>query len=156
MINGAFSGPIDTFGFVTGLKYKPVRQLADVWFLRMESSFMQQGSYTLKPIPEMIPERFMLYQNYPNPFNPSTIIEFYLPEASLVTLKVYNTLGQEVATLLDRQEMDYGTQEAELSSFTTNLSSGVYYYRIVAETITDEDNPVGQKFVSVKKMLMIK
>jgi len=156
MINNAFVGPIDTFSFVTELHFKPVRELADVWFLRMESSFIQQGSYALKPIPEAVPEQYMLYQNYPNPFNPSTIIEFYLPEASMVTLKVYNTLGQEVTTLLDRQEMDYGTQEAELSSFTTNLSSGVYYYRIVAETITDEDNPVGKKFVSVKKMLMIK
>jgi hypothetical protein len=156
MIDSAFSGPIDTFGFVTGLKYKPVRPLAGVSFLRMESSFIQQGSFALKPIPEVTPEQFMLYQNYPNPFNPSTTIEFYLPEASLVTLKVYNTLGQEVATLLDKQEMDYGTQEAELSSVTTNLSSGVYYYRIVAETITDDDNPVGQKYVSVKKMILLK
>jgi len=114
------------------------------------------GSFTFKPIPETKPEKFVLEQNYPNPFNPSTVIEFYLPYQSFVTLKVYNSIGQEVATLLDHQEMEDGSQEIELKADEFNLASGIYYYRLIAETITDEDNPTGQKFVSVRKMILLK
>jgi type II secretory pathway pseudopilin PulG len=155
-IDSAFVGPIDTISFASGLRLTPVYELKDVPFFHLDSSFIAMGTFAFKPIPSIVPEQFMLYQNYPNPFNPSTTIEFNLPYQSFVTLKIYNTLGQEVATLLDKQEMGDGIQEVELSAATINLSSGVYFYRLVAETITDEDNPVGQNFVSVKKMLMIK
>ena len=154
-IDSAFVGPIDTISFVSGLHLKPVHELKDVPFFHLDSTFIVMGTYAFKPIPETTPERFELLQNYPNPFNPSTTIEFYLPEQSFVTLKIYNSLGQEVATLLDHQEMDYGTQEVELSSSAVNLSSGVYFYRIAAEII-NEDGVSGQKFVSTKKMLLLK
>jgi len=155
-IDSAFSGPIDTFSFASGLRFKPVRQLSEVPFLHLDSSFIEMGSFTFKPIPETKPEKFVLEQNYPNPFNPSTVIEFYLPYQSFVTLKVYNSIGQEVATLLDHQEMEDGSQEIELKADEFNLASGIYYYRLIAETITDEDNPTGQKFVSVRKMILLK
>jgi hypothetical protein len=103
-----------------------------------------------------VPEKFALYQNYPNPFNPTTLIEFYLPEQSIVTLKLYNILGQEVATLLDKQLMEDGSQEFELSASALNLASGVYYYMIIAETVTDEDNPTGMRNTAVKKMILLK
>jgi len=83
------------------------------------------------------PASYALMQNYPNPFNPSTVIEFELAEASEVTLKIYNTLGQEVATLLDHAWMEDGSQSLEFNA--NNLPSGVYFYRIVAQGFGDED-----------------
>ena len=156
MINAAFSGPLDTAHWVVGgLEFTSVRALSDVSFLKLDSSFAQLGASIGRYPETSSPDRYTLSQNYPNPFNPSTIIEFYLPEQSFVTLKIYNTLGQEVATLIDHQEMEFGTQEFELSSTATNLATGVYYYRLIAETITDEDVPA-QKFISTKKMILLK
>ena len=89
-----------------------------------------------------IPNEFALKQNYPNPFNPSTVIRYQLPVNSLVTLKVYNVLGQAVATLVDE------IQDAGYKSVTWNASSypsGVYYFRIVSSNFSD-----------VKKMLLLK
>jgi len=102
-----------------------------------------------------LPTQFTLYQNYPNPFNPTTTIEFDLPEPAFVTLKVYNILGQEVATLLDHEEYDEGSYDIEFEA--QNFASGVYFYRIVTEGIYDEEEEViGQTFTSVKKMLLLK
>ena len=101
------------------------------------------------------PHVFSLQQNYPNPFNPTTVISFQLAVSSLVTLKLYNVLGQEVAKLLDRETMDDGSQEVEFDA--SRLASGVYFYRIVAEGIGDaEEGIAGQRFVSVKKLLFLK
>ncbi|HLA99970.1 MAG TPA: T9SS type A sorting domain-containing protein, partial [Bacteroidota bacterium] len=104
--------------------------------------------------PEAVPTDFALYQNYPNPFNPTTTIEFDIPDASIVTLKIYNLLGQEVATLLDRESIDFGDAvEFDASS----LPSGVYLYRIVAETIADADAGIeASTFTQVKKMVLVK
>jgi hypothetical protein len=102
--------------------------------------------------PELIPSVYALNQNYPNPFNPTTMLSFDLPEASIVTLTIYNVLGQEVATVLNHQEFSEGLQEVEFDAST--LASGVYLYRIAAEQITDEG--VGQTFMQVKKMLLMK
>jgi Secretion system C-terminal sorting domain len=85
---------------------------------------------------------FELSQNYPNPFNPTTQIEYSVPQAGFVTLKVYNTLGQEVASLVNGM-IKAGTHEVTFNG--SNLTSGVYYYRIES----------GSK-VSVKKMMLLK
>jgi hypothetical protein len=77
---------------------------------------------------------FNVYQNYPNPFNPSTSIRYALPERSNVTLTVYNTLGQEVATLV-QGEKEAGHHEAVLDA--SGLSSGVYFYRLTAGAFTE-------------------
>jgi hypothetical protein len=156
LLNSSFVGTIDTISFGAKLKFSAVRPLAEVPYLHLDGSFAIMGSIPVKPIPEQVPEVFSLYQNYPNPFNPSTIIEFSLPNISIVTLKLYNILGEEVVTLLNKEEMEDGYQQVELSSNELNLASGVYIYRMVAETVKDEDNPVGQKFVSVKKMVILK
>jgi len=78
----------------------------------------------------VMPDRFILAQNYPNPFNPSTVIEFVVPQAGWVTIKVYNLLGQEVATLHD------GSVEANKVYWTKfdaiGLPSGLYFYQLRA------------------------
>jgi hypothetical protein len=93
---------------------------------------------------------FQLDNNFPNPFNPTTTIKFNLPEDALVTARVFNTLGQEVATLSDRQELNAGLNELEFDG--TTLTSGVYFYRLEATSTTDP----GKTFTSVKKMVLIK
>lgn len=103
------------------------------------------------------PVHFELYQNYPNPFNPTTTLEFDLPNPSIVTLKVYNALGQEVATVIPGEFMDEGTQEVELDASV--LPSGVYFYRIVAKGISLNDEQTqtsSESFTSVKKMILLR
>lgn len=94
-----------------------------------------------------IPKAYSLYQNYPNPFNPSTTIRFDLKQSSTVTLEVFNVLGQRVL------EQNYGNMDAGQYSklvAMASLSSGVYYYRIIAQ------GGDGQRFVSVKKLVLMK
>ena len=91
---------------------------------------------------------FTLEQNYPNPFNPITKIKFTIPvtlsevEGSLVTLKVYDVLGNEVTTLVN-EELSAG--EYELDFNATNLTSGIYFYRLKSED-----------FIQTKKMILLK
>ena len=123
----------------------------DVPFLKATGNPAQtrRGTFT----PEPIPTEFALQQNYPNPFNPTTTIQFDLANQSLVTLKIYNMLGQEVATLLNREDMSAGTEELEFDA--SSLASGVYLYRVVAETVND-DGAVSQTYTQVKKMVLLK
>jgi len=89
---------------------------------------------------ENVPTVFELSQNYPNPFNPSTTIKYQIPVASHVVLKIYNLLGQEVATLVDEVE------EAGYKSVVWNagnLASGVYFYRLQSAS-----------FVQTRKMIL--
>lgn len=89
-----------------------------------------------------IPTKYALNQNYPNPFNPSTVINYQLPEAGQVTLKVYDVLGNEVTTLVNEFKQA-GVYNAKFSN--SQLSSGIYFYKL----------QVGN-FVSVKKMMLTK
>ncbi len=79
------------------------------------------------------PEAFALFQNYPNPFNPSTNISFNLPEKSYVSIKVFDLLGREVATLA-AQTMSAGTHALQWNA--GKMPSGVYFYRLKAGTFT--------------------
>lgn len=71
-----------------------------------------------------------------------------------MTLKIYNILGQEVATLLNHESMEDGLQEIQFNA--NNLPSGVYFYRLSAQGIPDEDGGAAQSFSAVKKMLLLK
>ena len=80
-----------------------------------------------------IPSQYILEQNYPNPFNPSTVITYELPVLTIVTLKVYDLIGREVKTLVSDR------QSAGIHSVTfnaSNLTSGVYFYRLQAGSFT--------------------
>ena len=79
---------------------------------------------------EEYPKEFTLEQNYPNPFNPSTVISFQLPVSSQVTLKVYDTLGREVAVLINGAKSS-GEYKVEFNA--NSLSSGIYFYRLQTE-----------------------
>jgi hypothetical protein len=99
-------------------------------------------SVGVKETPNISPIKFELHQNYPNPFNPSTTIQFDIPKAAFVTLKVYNVLGQEVATLVN-EKREAGRYEVEFDG--SKLTSGVYFYRLQAGS-----------FVQTRKMILLK
>ncbi|HEY6190945.1 MAG TPA: T9SS type A sorting domain-containing protein, partial [Bacteroidota bacterium] len=101
---------------------------------------------------ETKPVQYSLGQNYPNPFNPKTVFPFVLAHPSVVTLKVYDIGGREVATLLSRQSMGMGRQQAEFDA--SMLSSGVYLYRLIAEPAGGDKT--GEGFEGVRKMLLLR
>jgi hypothetical protein len=91
---------------------------------------------------EAVPATYALLQNYPNPFNPSSLISYTVPSTVAVTLKVYNLLGQEVATLVNQVQAP-GRYTVRFDS--SRLSSGVYFYRLQAGS-----------FVALRKMMLVK
>ena len=93
-------------------------------------------------IEEEIPAEFSLSQNYPNPFNPATTIQFAIPKASHVSLKVYDVLGNEVAELVN-EELSAGVYNRTFNA--ANLSSGIYFYTLRANN-----------FTATKKLMLIK
>jgi hypothetical protein len=92
--------------------------------------------------PAVIPETFALLQNYPNPFNPSTAIQYNIPQAESVVLKVYNMLGQEVQTLVNEVQ-NPGSYTVRFNA--SRLASGVYFYRLTAG-----------EYVKIRSMLFVK
>jgi len=74
-----------------------------------------------------VPEKYSLHQNYPNPFNPSTIISYSIPTKSVVSLKIYDLLGKEITTLVNR-EHEAGVFQTKFDA--TELSSGIYFYKL--------------------------
>lgn len=90
----------------------------------------------------LFPNEYVLEQNFPNPFNPSTTIEFSIPEASVVTLKIYNILGEEVKTLVD-EFRERGNHSVQFNA--NNLASGIYFYKLQAGS-----------FVETKKMILLR
>ena len=104
--------------------------------------------------PELLKE-FSLSQNYPNPFNPSTNIQYSISSTQFVTLKVYDVLGNEVATLVN-EEKSAGSYEVKFNTEalnTTSLPSGVYFYQLRAG---NPSTGSGQSFVETKKMILMK
>jgi hypothetical protein len=97
---------------------------------------------TTEVVEENNPESFQLFQNYPNPFNPSTIINYTVPKTSFVTIKVYDNLGEEIETLVN-ESMPMGNYEINFD--VNNLSSGVYFYRMISGS-----------YAETKKMLLLR
>jgi len=97
-----------------------------------------------------IPSQFTLEQNFPNPFNPSTKINYTIPERSNVSLKIFNLLGIEVASLVN-EEKSAGVYEVDFNAAT--LPSGIYFYTITAGNPSTSS---GQGFIETKKMILLK
>jgi len=117
------------------------------------SYYSNTGRFSVKTVTavdnksNLIPKEFAVSQNYPNPFNPSTVINYALPKSSLVTIKIYNILGQEVKTLINsqRQAGYYTVQWNGDNNFGRTVASGIYIYRVEA----------GQ-YVKTMKMMLLK
>lgn len=111
--------------------------LLKAWCIQVTYQALVGGIQTIE-----IPNYFSLAQNYPNPFNPTTSIKYSVPTAVNVSLKVYDLLGKEVATLVNEMKQP-GFHTADFNA--SNLASGIYFYRIDAG-----------EFTSVKKMMLVK
>ena len=97
---------------------------------------------SIEPVDDVSINDFKLEQNYPNPFNPSTSIKYQVPELSFVTIKVYDVLGNDVATLVN-EEKPVGNHQIEFNA--ANLPSGIYFYRLQAGD-----------YIETKKMVLMK
>jgi hypothetical protein len=95
-----------------------------------------------------VPKAFALLQCYPNPFNPTTMIAFDVPERASITLKVYDLLGREVATILRNSFFEPGSHTVTFDG--SRLASGVYFYSLKGEASGRGT------FVAVRKMLLLK
>ena len=104
--------------------------------------FNEGGIVSVEENLSVHPTEYNLFQNYPNPFNPTTIIKYSIPKLSFITIKIYDVLGSEVATLVN-EEKSVGIYE--LTCNAENLPSGVYFYRLQAGD-----------FVQTRKMLLLK
>ena len=115
-----------------------------IWGVRTDGGISRYGDpiIGITPISTETPSAYSVSQNYPNPFNPTTKINFALPKSGLVTLKVYDMLGKEVAMLVNEVK-NVGTYSVDFNG--ASLSSGIYFYKV---------NVNG--FSEVKKMMLIK
>lgn len=116
------------------------------WYCQVDNVFGTMGNHTfttdVEPVSGNIPSDFELNQNYPNPFNPSTTINFSIPVEAFVTLDVYNAIGQKVASLVN-EDKSAGTYNVDFNA--SNLTSGIYFYKISAGNFTE-----------TKKMILMK
>ncbi|MDQ3194730.1 MAG: T9SS type A sorting domain-containing protein, partial [Bacteroidota bacterium] len=96
----------------------------------------------INQVSSVIPDRYNLFNNYPNPFNPTTTIKFDVAKNQLVTLKIYNLLGEEMSVLVD-QNLSPGSYSINLDAGA--YPSGIYFYRLES-----------QGFVDTKRMMLIK
>jgi photosystem II stability/assembly factor-like uncharacterized protein len=133
-------GPIYDYPVITSFIFNAEDHILACTFNGLYRS--EQPILSIKDSQNNQPITFSLNQNYPNPFNPSTKIKFALPKPQEVKIEVYNTIGQKIDILLNKQ-MKAGYHEVEFNA--QNLSSGIYFYRIEAGEYHD-----------VKKMIVIK
>jgi len=131
-----FGGDRENFDFMDPTQYLNVDN--DVWryFIENQPNSINDG------LGQNIPDKFILNQNYPNPFNPSTSISYSIASSSLITLKVYDVLGNEVATLVNEVK-PVGAYEVNFNA--EGLTSGIYFYELRANN-----------FLETKKMILIK
>lgn len=144
----------ETLGFVAGKGttcYQSSYSFKDVVFASMDYVYrLKQMDFdgTFKYSDEITvgsmftPEKYLLGQNFPNPFNPTTTITYQVPSNGLVTLKVYDALGKEVATLVN-QELSAGSYQAKFDA--SKLTSGIYFYKLQSGNYSD-----------IKKAMLIK
>ena len=135
----AYTAPTGSFYHLT-----KSRSGATLWGIRSNGGISRYGApiIGINPVSGTTPADYVLSQNYPNPFNPITKINFALSKSGLVSLKIYDILGQEVATLVNETK-NAGNYSVDFDA--SKLSSGIYFYKISVNDFTD-----------VKKMTLIK
>ncbi len=148
-INRAFEGEIDTVSFGAKTVFTGTRGLSEVNFLvagktSSNTTLIERENLTEENNFE-IP-----IQNYPNPFNPKTIIEFTLNVDALVSLKVYDMLGREVATLADNEMFETGVNNVEFDG--QNLAAGIYFYQLIVRDVETQE----LLYRTAKKMILNK
>ncbi len=112
------------------------------WYPDLMPLWESGGTVGVKRIDNQVPTSFSLSQNYPNPFNPTTTINYMLPKSGIVTLKVFNALGEEISTLVNNEQ---AAGSYKVTFDASRLASGVYFYRL--ET---------GNFILTKKMILMK
>ena len=128
---------------IVGIDFRPAASKDTIEVYVDDINFISVATGIKNPHgPGGVPAAFILQQNYPNPFNPTTTIEFRVPSSGFVSLKVYDILGREVATLVDGWRSP-GSYSVTLDG--SKLASGVYFYRLQAGSFTIS-----------KKMMLIK
>jgi len=151
-----------TFGFPNAYSWQiPANLVADTSYKIIiinitDSSIVDTSDESFSIIPPSgvvivnseIPDEYNLFQNYPNPFNPSTKIRYSLPFQSNVTIKIYNSLGEYIAKIVDNNQLP-GNYEVDWNA--PKLATGIYFYSLQA--IPSDGN---QNFHSVKKMILLK
>ena len=152
---------------VMALTYEDMYQCAGTGNFDITANAILRGVMDYMNIPtsvdyyqEIISDEFILEQNYPNPFNPTTKIRYTIPasslnpfskgEGTLVSLKVYDILGNKVATLVS-EEKELGYYEVEFNA--EGLSSGIYFYRLQSGSSSASS---GQSYIQTKKMILLR
>ncbi len=119
------------------------RNGSSIWGVRSNGGIARYGLVTgVNPISSTTPDNYSLGQNYPNPFNPTTNINFSIPKSGLVTMKVFDILGKEVATLVNGN-FNAGSYTVDFNA--SSYASGVYFYRLDVNGFTE-----------VKRMMLVK
>jgi hypothetical protein len=140
-------GPLDSLTHIPASAYqigneiKFISPASSVQFIMIEP-----GNRVLTAVNELklnVNQQFKLNQNYPNPFNPATAISYYLPKQSIVTIKIYDIMGREVAVPIRNKNESAG--DHQISFNAANLTSGVYFYKITAGSFSVQ-----------KKMILMK
>jgi hypothetical protein len=149
-INHAFDGPMDTIS-LRPLRITPANSLFSLDFLvpNIDPPVDIPQYVPLESLPDE-DGGFRLAQNYPNPFNPTTTIEFTLAAPSVVSLRIYDLTGREVASLYNNDPLEDGFYAVDFDA--GRLSSGVYFYRIMAAPVNGADKPM----TLVRKMVLLK
>jgi hypothetical protein len=149
---GSFMGavePLDTIEFNLGFFVaQGASNLNSLSVLKQHINLY--NAVNIQTISNELPENFHLSQNYPNPFNPTTNIRFQIPESGFVTLKIFDITGREVATLVNEQ-LNAGEYNYQFSTDEYRLSSGAYFYRLIAN-----DKSRKMNFSQSKKMVVVR
>lgn len=147
-VNFTHYTPANSGLYSTAIRDIQIDEFNNKWIIHPNAiSVFNENGVTSVRVGDELPNNITLLQNYPNPFNPNTSIQYAVSSRQFVSLKVYDVLGSEVATLVN-EELPAGEYEVEFNSHSgevRNLPSGIYFYQIKAGS-----------FIQTKKMILIK
>ncbi len=132
--------------------FSSISKSGNNWVVIGDYGTILKSDYTIVSVKNenQVPAHFNLSQNYPNPFNPTTTIAYDLPKRCSVVLKIYNIIGEEVATLINREQ---NAGKYTINWNAAGLASGVYIYRLQAN---DSESYSGSDFTDTKKLILLK